>query len=153
MKKTLAQNIVNIARELAIHFHDGQFRRDGVTPYIIHPQSVANRVRGVVSGWNEAFRQLAEAVAWLHDVVEDTRCTELILREIFWRDSRVVDSVMLLTKKPGTVYEDSIRSIIAATELPAARIVKIQDILSNLADSPSPAQINKYSRALLLLNN
>ena len=58
-----SREIVRLAAQIATDAHRGQFRRDGVTPYISHPEAVAKRVEG---------DDLAEAIAWLHDVLEDT---------------------------------------------------------------------------------
>ena len=57
-------NAVKKVEVIATKAHEGQYRRDGVTPYIEHPKAVAARVRG---------DEKAEMVAWLHDVIEDTK--------------------------------------------------------------------------------
>ncbi len=48
--------------------HDGQFRRDGATPYIVHPHAVAMTVRHVFGCDDE----VTLAIALLHDTIEDT---------------------------------------------------------------------------------
>lgn len=128
-----------IAEEIARKAHDGQFRRDGITPYVTHPGRVAKRVSG-----NED----AEAVAWLHDILEDTSETEASLLAAGIPE-HVVAAVRLLTKEEGVVYEDYLARI-NKNEL--ARAVKIQDILDNLSDGPSKKQIKKYARGLLILH-
>jgi (p)ppGpp synthase/HD superfamily hydrolase len=131
--------ISEIAEQIATKAHDGQFRRDGVTPYVTHPRRVAKRVSG-----NED----AEAVAWLHDVLEDTSETEesLLAAGI---PQHVVDAVRLLTKEEGVVYEDYLARL-NKNEL--ARAVKIQDMLDNLSDGPREKQIKKYAKGLLILH-
>jgi (p)ppGpp synthase/HD superfamily hydrolase len=57
-------NAVKKVEVIATKAHEGQYRRDGVTPYIEHPKAVAARVKG---------DEKAEMVAWLHDVIEDTK--------------------------------------------------------------------------------
>ncbi len=57
--------LIKKAEELARGAHDGQFRKDGVTPYIEHPAQLAKLV-------SEFDDENATAAAWLHDVVEDT---------------------------------------------------------------------------------
>ena len=44
-------NLTEKALEIATRAHNGQFRRDGKTPYISHPVAVS----GIVSGWIEGF--------------------------------------------------------------------------------------------------
>jgi (p)ppGpp synthase/HD superfamily hydrolase len=128
--------MIDRAYQVAYWAHKGQFRRDGVTPYIRHPEDVAKRVAG---------DPIATAVAWLHDVLEDSSFTlkDLLERGI---SPEVVDTVCILTHDRAVKYEDYI-AIIARH--PIARKVKIADILSNLNDKPTDKQIEKYARALL----
>lgn len=53
------------AKEFATKIHEGQFRADGVTPFISHPARVAELVER--NGGDEC----AVCVAWLHDVFEE----------------------------------------------------------------------------------
>lgn len=137
MKKRSA-DMVELAERIARAAHAGQFRRDGVTPYIRHPENVARRVRG---------NQYAEAVGWLHDVLEDTKETAASLRAR-GVPSKVVACVTKLTKRNGVDYDAYLAEIRAD---PLARKVKIADMLSNLADMPTDRQIVKYARGLLAL--
>jgi (p)ppGpp synthase/HD superfamily hydrolase len=131
-------DLVERAATLANEAHQGQFRRDGITPYIRHPEAVAARVAG---------DPLAEAVAWLHDVLEDTPVTVEILREQLMPED-VVRAVSMLTKPDGADYEEYLRMIKAN---PLAKKVKIADMLSNLGDQPSEKQILKYAKGLVIL--
>lgn len=123
------------ACDLAYQRHGDQTRRDGHTLYIEHVQRVAlaMRARG---------NDKAEAVAWLHDVIEDTG-------PIDWGSARfpasVEAAVLALTKNPLTSYEEYI-SEVAQNGL--ARIVKIVDICDNLSDAPTTNQVAKYLDAL-----
>jgi len=116
--------------------HDGQFRRDGVTPYIEHPRAVASRV-----GDDEK----AQSVAWLHDVLEDTKMTaEHLVKMGIPTD--VVEVVKLLTFDPyEQLYSEYIKRVKSD---PVARRVKIADMLSNLSASPTEKQIREYVGAL-----
>ena len=131
-------SIAALARAIATEAHEGQFRRDGVTAYIHHPEAVAARVAG---------DPVAEAAAWLHDVIEDTDVTadDLMARGI---PAEVVEIVTLLTHTNGISYERYLSAIAAH---PVARRVKIADVITNLSDSPTDRQIVKYARALLTL--
>lgn len=57
------------AKQFAAEKHDGQTRKDGVTPYITHTVGVAAITRQY--GGDEA----QEAAAHLHDTIEDCDCT------------------------------------------------------------------------------
>lgn len=131
------------ARLLAFDKHKGQFRRDGVTPYIEHVKRVAQRVR------KKHNCEKTETVAWLHDILEDTDVTAKDLLNLEF-DVEIVSAVVALTKKDGIVYYNYIYNI---NSNPLAKKVKIQDILDNLSDDPTNYQIKKYSKALLILCN
>ena len=60
-----------IVLEIATSAHEGQTRRDGVTPYIEHPKAVARRVH----------TDDEKAVAFLHDIIEDTVYSKQNLRK------------------------------------------------------------------------
>lgn len=69
--------MIQKALEFAIKAHEGQTRKDGVTPYIVHPVGVADRVRQN-GGTVEMY-----VAALLHDVVEDTDVTLDQVRQEF----------------------------------------------------------------------
>lgn len=131
-------NLTELAREIATQAHDGQYRRDGVTPYINHPAAVVSRV---------GSDPHSIAAAWLHDVLEDTSETRASLLEK-GIPPEVVHAVVLLTKSDGLPYDDYLNLIL--TDVIATR-VKIADMLSNLADGPTEKQIRKYATGLLRL--
>jgi (p)ppGpp synthase/HD superfamily hydrolase len=131
--------LVGKARQIAAKAHSNQWRRDGITPYIVHPMQVALRL----SHYPEEVR----ATAWLHDVLEDSAYKAGFLRENGIPES-VIEAVVVLTKREGVLYTDYIEQIKAH---PFARHVKIADILCNLADNPTNNQIRKYAEALLIL--
>lgn len=130
-------NSIEQAKAIATAAHSGQFRRDGVTPYIRHPEAVASRVQD----------EKAQMVAWLHDVIEDTLETGETLRAKGLPDD-VVEAVELMTHPETVPYMDYLKSI---KENPLSKEVKIADMLTNLADTPTKKQIKKYAEGLLLL--
>ena len=139
----------DIAEAIARKAHAGQFRRDGVTPYITHPERVvatlqANRPGGLTNNFFDSML----ATAWLHDVLED--CPEITTEtlEADGVDGWVIDHVRGLSNSDGKNYEDYIRGVKCGT---TRRMVKVADILDNLTDSPTPKQVAKYKRALMLL--
>ncbi|MEM1210201.1 MAG: hypothetical protein AAF586_03885 [Planctomycetota bacterium] len=130
--------LVRNAEQIARRAHEGQFRRDGLTPYVVHPRAVAARVAGDV---------VAEAVAWLHDVLEDTDETADTLAAA-GVPTQVIDSVKRLTKTKGAEYQAYLAII---RKDPIARKVKMADMLANLSDNPTERQIRKYAKGLLIL--
>lgn len=134
----VSTDLAAVASRIAKKAHKGQFRRDGITPYIRHPEDVAERLHK---------DQYAEAVGWLHDVLEDTKETAASLRSKGVPE-KVIGCVIKLTKRDDVSYEDYLAQI--RTD-PLARKVKIADMLSNLSDSPTNKQIIKYAKGLLTL--
>jgi (p)ppGpp synthase/HD superfamily hydrolase len=134
-------NMVETAKSIAQRAHAGQYRRDGVTPYINHPEAVAERLKDdppeVVS------------TAWLHDVIEDTEETWKTLTDA-GMPPEVVAAVETLTKTRGVPYREYLSSV---KQNPIARKVKVADMLANLSDSPTERQIVKYVKGLLFLAN
>ena len=131
-------DLVGLAERIATEAHAGQFRRDGVTPYLMHPAAVVSRVEGDPE---------AQVVAWLHDVLEDTTQTpETLLKAGL--PPQLVETVELLTKDGSIAYEDYLEQVASS---PLATKVKIADMLSNLADGPTTRQIRKYATGLLRL--
>lgn len=56
---------IKLAEKIATELHDGQFRADGITPYIEHPKAVAKLVKEY-GGSDKSI-----CVAWLHDIMEE----------------------------------------------------------------------------------
>ena len=130
---------IDKCRLIAILAHNGQYRRDGKTPYIEHVYAVEQRVSRLGDKYI--------CVALLHDIIEDTNVTahDLIANGI---DVDIVNAVTILTKIDSVSYDEYL-NLVKSNDL--ARNVKIADMLSNLADTPTVKQIRKYSKGLLFL--
>ena len=124
------------AQLFATKYHHGQFRRDGITPYIQHPAAVAASFES----------DYCQAVSWLHDVLEDTNADIGDLAACF--PDEIVDAVMAITKRDGQDYQQYLEQVAAN---PLAKAVKIADIKHNLSDYPTVKQIEKYTKALRFL--
>ena len=133
-------NLIQIAKSLAHQAHAGQFRRDHLTPYVLHPQLVVELLDG------EPCETIA--AAWLHDVVEDTRLTFEDLINFAIPES-VVEIVKILTKSANTEYQTYLQDI---KNHNIARKIKIADMIANLTDSPTEKQIRKYTKGILFLS-
>ncbi|WP_216093499.1 phosphohydrolase [Xanthomonas euvesicatoria] len=133
--------LVDEAKALAHRAHAGQVDKAG-RPYIEH----VARVAAAVTGDPEA-----EAVAWLHDVLEDAP----EFNEEFWSfPAAVTRQVHYLTRVPGQDAPSYYKRI---CEHPIALQVKLADIADNssetrlqLLDPSTAARLRrKYARALL----
>jgi (p)ppGpp synthase/HD superfamily hydrolase len=110
--------------------HKGQTY--GNMPYFFHPVEVAATALEAAETLNRAcapetpIALLDDIVlaALLHDVIEDTKYTEEMLRERF--SDAVVDMVVLLTSDPGAPYLDNIQKIIDSGNV-GAMVVKLAD--------------------------
>lgn len=138
-KNTLLAQMIENCNHIASKAHAGQYRRNGYTPYIEHPYAVADRVEHL------GYKYIC--VALLHDVLEDTNVTahDLLAAGV---EEDIVAAVQILTKHPSRSYDEYLK-VVKSNDL--ARNVKIADMLSNLADSPTNKQIRKYATGLLFL--
>lgn len=134
-----------VAKAIAIAAHAGQVDKNG-DDYIGHPERVAKYVEA--SGAGEAVI----AVAWLHDVLEDTRVDRRHLSAA-GMPSTVIDAVETLTRIEGQAEDDYYEGIRWA---PTAKKVKLADIRDNtdprrlaLLDEKTQLRlIRKYAKAL-----
>ncbi|MEX2804182.1 HD domain-containing protein [Streptococcus sp. H31] len=137
-------NIVELAHEIAKKAHSGQVDKAGVE-YIRHPETVAS----LVDKDNE------KAVAYLHDVIEDTSCSLSDLRRAGFPDE-VVTAVDLISKKKGQSYQDYLNNV---KTNPLARAVKLADLKHNSDLSRLPyvtsrdrERSKKYKEAIAFLS-
>ncbi len=119
--------------------HEGQFRRDGHTPYFNHVCDVYNRVK----------TEDERVVALAHDTLEDTNAHEADFFNLGLSFEQV-QAIKAMTKKKGQSYQDYLKGV---KENELARTVKIADMLANLADDPTEKQIKKYALGLVYLTD
>lgn len=117
------------AAQFAARKHAGQFRKDGKTPYIAHPASVAAilRAHGVQD-------EATITAALCHDTLEDTDTSYDELRESFGQV--VADTVKELTNDANLPKPEQKRAQIAHGVTGSARwaAVKLADKIANLTD-------------------
>jgi len=129
---------IQTARTAATKAHRHQFRKNGKTPYILHPERVASRVK--FFGGNH----IGIIAAWLHDVMEDCEGGELIVRETLQQSGlpqqerdEIFAIVSALTKNnavkgKASKLADTLDRINRAP--PQAVLVKLCDRMDNLID-------------------
>lgn len=150
------QDLITRAAYLARRAHDGQMRKDGVTPYSVHVERVANKVMNHPLATEEMV-----AAAWLHDVVEDTQYAKFQdIKMLFGYNTALM--VMGLTNHythdafPDMNRHD--RKIAEAnryvTEEIPIKIIKLADRIDNLKDNSggmSEGFMHKYMKESLAL--
>ena len=109
-------DIAELAYETAVNAHKGQVDKAGID-YIQHPVAVAEKVETPVE----------KAVAYLHDVVEDTDVTLDDLRQKGFPEE-VVTAVDCLTKRDGEPLPDYLLRVKGNA---LARTVKLADLAHN----------------------
>ena len=116
--------------------HAGQ--QYGDKPYWTHPRKVAAMGKKI---FGAKFNNDAVKVAFLHDVVEDTRYTiDQIARMGY--SPEVVEAVRLLTKNKNLTYKENIKAIIASGNR-LAIMVKYADNYSNYTGDKSTWEPSK----------
>ena len=129
-------DMITRAYKLAEKAHQGQFRRDGITPYFEHPKAVAKNF----------IDPYYIATALLHDTIEDTQVREEdLVSEQF--PSQVIEAILLLTKTPEVGILDYLLKI---KENQIARAVKIADIEHNSLTS-TKEKLQQYRLYLYVL--
>lgn len=118
------------AISFAARAHQGQRRKDRITPYVAHPFRVATIVATV---FGETDPDTLTA-AVLHDTIEDTTVDYDDLEEAFGK--RIADWVSLLSKDPRLPFER--REELYRQALGQApwqvQLCKLADIYDNLTD-------------------
>lgn len=110
---------------LAKTCHEGQKRWDG-EPYINHVERVAQQLpQGIL-----------QEIAWLHDVLEDTKTTEDDLKKNDVSDI-VIRTVKILTRGQEVNYKDYILRISKSELATRVKIADLKDNLRNLKEMHS----------------
>ena len=143
--KNMKQSQSEKAYEIAKKAHLGQVDKAG-EDYIKHPEKVASFVNS----------DEEKAVAYLHDVIEDTELTLEDLREYGFSEE-VLKAVDVITKKKGQDYQTYLNSV---KENKLARVVKLADLrhnsdltrLINITEKDRERK-EKYQKAIDFLNS
>jgi hypothetical protein len=133
------KGIVLLAERIAREAHEGQ--KDTVTgePYIGHVERVAALADG----------SDAKAVAWLHDVLEDTDWMPADF-DRYGVPLHITDAVLLLSRNKGIPYEDYVEALIESGNA-LALSVKRADLLDHLRPNCPERLRPRYEAALARL--
>jgi len=117
------------ALSFAMRAHTGQFRKDGETPFIHHPISVA---RGLMEAGITCEVTLAAAL--LHDVLEDTPTTFEELQAAFGRDVAELVAELSDDKSLPQAERKRLEVLHTKTASERAKRIKMADKRENLLD-------------------
>ena len=106
------------AYELAATKHFGQFDKAG-RPYFEH----VSKVRYLLKSDDDELN----AIAILHDIMEDTDVTPEYLRSLGFSE-RVINGIVAMTKRSGESYDDYIQRLLQNRD---ASLVKMADLRHN----------------------
>ena len=120
---------INTALELAVKAHNGQADKGNGLPYVLHPLTVATRVRTPEQ----------KAAAILHDTLEDTYLTLGDFRKAGIPD-RVIELVEILTDPKDGDFEGYMSKV---AEVFDAAVVKHADLEDNLSPTRGRGLNNK----------
>jgi (p)ppGpp synthase/HD superfamily hydrolase len=128
----MAAHLFLDAASFAARAHDGQYRKDGATPYAAHPFRVCMVVREVF-GFDDPRMLIA---ALLHDTIEDTTTDFDEVAERY--GSEIASWVGYLTKDKRMPDAERERDyIIKIKSAPwQVQVCKLADIFDNLMDIP-----------------
>jgi len=115
--------LIEKAKKIATHWHKDQ--KYGDFPYTVHLENVVNTTQLYLDD------PVCEAVAWLHDILEDTDCPiEEIRAKMGWV---IADAVQAISEpKSGTRFEKQTCAYYQIRQNPIALAVKLCDRLSNM---------------------
>ncbi len=126
------------AKLFAYKAHEGQLRKDEVTPYIEHPKAVVGILKSV--GINDD--QILSA-AWLHDVVEDCNVSLDTVRAEFGKEIAELVDGMTQREHEGET-DDEYRQRITRNNN-SVKLVKLADVLHNMRTT-STARAEKRTK-------
>jgi (p)ppGpp synthase/HD superfamily hydrolase len=143
-------DIVLQAISYAVRAHQGQFRKDGDTPYAAHPV----RVLTIASQLFGISDPETLAAAALHDTIEDTLVDRDDLIEQF--GPRVAEFVAILSKEKRLPHDQREEQYLnGLVEGPIeVKLLKMADLYDNLSDSsglPAALRLKKIEKANQLL--
>ena len=124
-------NMVRKMMELARKWHEGQFRKapegEIPPPYIVHPEAV---VKNLLE-WGEPEDSEAAAIAWGHDLLEDTKVSDADI--LAASNETVLSGIRQLTRPEETEKRQYLLNV-ARNGTRDILLVKISDRIQNSRD-------------------
>ena len=137
---------LQLAESLARHYHAGQTYGSNVDYFEYH-------IQGVVAQMNvHNLEEDTIIVAYLHDIIEDTRCETETVRQLFGDD--VADAVLAMTYKAFDKNETREAYIKRCATNKIARVVKLHDATFNATNclkNKNKDRFNYYAKTIASL--
>lgn len=152
----MAIDIRQRAYDVMVMAHEGQCDKGG-NHYFLHPFRVSQETKNLFTWKQSEFdKYIAECVALLHDVIEDSVITaDDLVHEGF--ENAIVSRVVRMTRNEGESYMDYIKRI---GEDNICRIVKMCDLKDNMditrlkkITDKDVEHLKKYHKAYNYLKN
>jgi (p)ppGpp synthase/HD superfamily hydrolase len=135
---------LDTAERIARSAHEHQIEESTGDPYITHVERVVALV--TAAGASDAVK----AVAWLHDVIEDTDWTRAMLVERAGITAKVADAVEILTRQKALESYDQYIDRVVRSGSSMALQVKLADLQDHLRPNCPRHLRDRYERALPL---
>jgi len=140
--------MIHEARMFAMEWHGNQMYGD--KPYSAHLTDVEMKVIFLYS--EHEHIELLRLTAVLHDILEDTVCTEIDLREHFSHYPKIDELISALSAITKQKNENRDEYLHRCVENSVALQVKIADTLCNLECSIRSGEANRINKYLKQIN-
>ena len=137
------ENLKRICEDLAREAHKGQVTAIGADYFNAHIVPTVNKVDVLADKFPKVNIALAQCVAYLHDILEDTETTPDDLKDA-GVTYEVIKAVEILTKRKKETYKDYISRIVGSHNA-LAQLVKYADLTVNL----NTAYVNGIPESLI----
>ncbi len=136
------------ALEYAIEKHDGMMRKDGITPYILHPVQVANFLMTLpsLSSHDRRHRVTTVSVGLTHDIIEDCGVSYQTLAGDL--GSEIADGTEVMSKVVDGVKKTELQYFGALGKHIVGSLAKPADRIHNQSTMPGAFTLEKAVRTV-----
>lgn len=141
---------------LSEHFHKGQFRKNGKTPYFEHPKAIVAELYKLKHLFSEEDFEILLSLGIAHDLIEDCDITFDEFRAKIapfgtsYQIPVLMKALVAITKVGKPEYMTYLKGV---KEDRFALIVKLEDIKHNMSDLERGTLRDKYALAIYYLTN
>jgi hypothetical protein len=136
-----------VARDLATRMHGDQKYDSDTAPYVVHLAAVRDAVIEFGFGYTEEYGEAYVVAAWLHDILEDTPCTDGEIIKLF--GEKVFLLVEPVTGRGNSRRERNEDAYKKMEQIPSAIPLKLADRICNMRAS----KITSLDKLFLMYQN